>query len=83
MALRSADHALDQDFATAIRNAAFDRQSLSGHALDISNRIDELLKKTKEDETSIADLEKQGTPAPDQNVVHERQLIASSISARQ
>jgi hypothetical protein len=54
MALRAADHELDKAFASAIRNSALERQTLSGAALQISQRIDDLRQAVKKDEETIA-----------------------------
>ena len=56
-ALRDADHDLDQSFATAIRHAGIDRQNLSGEALEVAKRIDELNKAIKSDEFNISSLQ--------------------------
>ena len=53
---RLADHEIDQAFSQSLRQAALAKPTLSGKALALQQRVDELQKTVKNDEARIAEL---------------------------
>src|ERR1700751_4514456 len=53
---RLADHEVDQAFSQSLRQAAFAKPTLSGKALALQQRVNELQETTKNDEARIASL---------------------------
>ena len=65
-ALRIADHAVDQAFETALREATTNVAPLKGEALAVSQKITDVEKKVEADKQSVATLTAAKAKAPDQ-----------------
>jgi small-conductance mechanosensitive channel len=71
---RLADHDADQAFALTLRQAATHQRVLTGEALDLSKKVQELQQTVKDDQAAIQKLDAQGAKATDDLDVAKAQL---------
>jgi len=79
-ALRAADHELDKAFAIAIKNSSAERQTLSGPALELSHKIDDLRVALKKDESEIASLNADSASDNNLELSDHRQLTQAQLA---